>query len=1040
MELKAYRTHLLVCAGTGCVSNHSFDIKAALEQEIKKQKLENEIVVITTGCNGFCERGPIVFVQQEGIYYQMLKLEDIPFLVEEHFVKHRPVEKLMYIPPDEEKLIPTMSEIDFFKHQRLIVLKNRGRIDPESIDEYIAFGGYESLAKALLLLTPEEIIDEIKTSGLRGRGGGGFPTGIKWELTRKAPGNIKYIICNADEGDPGAFMDRSILEADPHAVLEGMAIGAYAIGATKGFVYVRNEYPLAVDRIKLAIRQAEDYGLLGERIFDTDFSFKVNVVRGAGAFVCGEETALMASVEGKIGRPRQRPPFPAQKGLWGKPTNINNVETWANVPVIIDRSGTWFSEIGTENSKGTKIFSLVGKVNNTGLVEVPMGITLRQIIFDIGGGVQKEKAFKTVQIGGPSGGCIPKEHLDMAVDYDELKKVGAMMGSGGLIVMDEDTCMVDVAKYFTRFLYDESCGKCLSCRDGLKRMQEILRDITEGRATEADLGLLEDLAYVVKDASMCGLGQTAANPVLSSLRHFRDEYEAHIKYKRCPAAVCKEIISSPCQHICPIGTEAPIYIALIAHGKYEDALNIIWKDNPLPSVCGRVCHHPCESKCRAGEGGDPIAIRTLKRFATDYALKTGIEPDIQRQPKREEKVAIVGSGPAGLTAGYFLALKGYEVTIFEALPVAGGMLAVGIPEHRLPKEILKADLDQIQKAGVRIETNVALGRDVTLEDLHKQGYASIFLATGAHKSFKLGIPGEEADGVFPSMRFLTDINLGRDVEVGKRVGVIGGGNAALDAARVALRLEGCEEVSIIYRRTRAEMPAYEEEIVKAIEEGIDIQFLAAPTKVLTENGRLVGIECVRMELGAMDESGRRRPIPVQGSEFSLQLDTLIAAIGEQPDLSFATDKESFDVSPWNTIIVDSETLATNQEGLWAGGDVVTGPGTVVEAIAVGKRAADSIDTYLRGEQFIRTYTVTRPSVSVTPVELTDEEIAETQRPEMPCLLVEERSKNFKEVELGYGEKMAVKEARRCLRCDLDVKTETEVDQDGEVFEKEKVHA
>ena len=1038
--MKTYRTHLLVCAGTGCLSNHSFEIKAALEEEIRNQKLENEVLVITTGCNGFCERGPIVVVQPEGIFYQRLKVEDIPFLVEEHFIKNQPVEKLMYVPPDEEKLIPTMSDIDFFKHQRLIVLRNRGCINPESIDEYIAFGGYESLAKALMLMTPEEVVDEVKTSGLRGRGGGGFPTGMKWELTRKAPGDIKYIICNADEGDPGAFMDRSVLEGSPHSILEGMAIGAYAIGAFEGFIYVRNEYPLAVDQIKLAIQQAEEYGLLGEGIFDTDFHFKVKVVRGAGAFVCGEETALMASVEGRIGRPRQRPPYPAQKGLWGKPTNINNVETWANVPVIIERGGEWFSEIGTESSKGTKIFSLVGKVNNTGLVEVPMGITLREIIFDIGGGVQKEKAFKAVQIGGPSGGCIPREHLDMPVDYDALINVGAMMGSGGLIVMDEDTCMVDVAKYFTRFLYDESCGKCLSCRDGLKRMYEILTDITEGRATDADLSLLEDLAYVVKDASMCGLGQTAANPVLSSLRHFRDEYEAHIKYKKCPAAVCKKIISSPCQHICPIDTEAPIYIALIAHGKYEEAFNIIWKDNPLPSVCGRVCHHPCESKCRAGEGGDPITIRALKRFATDYALQNGIEPNIEREPKREEKVAVVGSGPAGLSAGYFLALKGYNVTIFEALPVAGGMLAVGIPEHRLPKEILQADLDQVQKAGVQIQTNVAFGRDMTLEDLHKQGYTSVFLATGAHKSFKLGIPGEETKGIFPSMRFLTDVNLGRHVEVGKRVGVIGGGNAALDAARVAQRLEDCEEVSIIYRRTRAEMPAYEEEIEKALEEGIDIQFLAAPTKVLTENGKLTGIECIRMELGEMDESGRRRPVPVQGSEFTVHLDTLIAAIGEQPDLSFEPEKNGLDVSPWNTIIVDSETLATNREGFFAGGDVVTGPGTVIEALAMGKRAAESIDNYLRGEPLKRKYTVTRPSIFVEPVELTDEEIEETQKPEMPCLRVAERNKNFREVELGYGEKTAVKEARRCLRCDLDVKTETEVDQDGEAYEKEKVHA
>ncbi|MEW6685734.1 MAG: NADH-quinone oxidoreductase subunit NuoF [Candidatus Edwardsbacteria bacterium] len=540
--MRQYRTHLLVCAGTGCVSCGAFKLKEAFEKEITRQNLQNEVLVITTGCNGFCERGPIVMVQPDGIFYQRLTEADIPFLVEEHLLKGRPVKKFMYVPPEVAEPIPKMKDIEFFKHQRLIVLRNRGRIDPEKIDEYIAYDGYQALAKALTSLTPEEIIEEVKNSGLRGRGGAGFPTGYKWDLCRKAKGDVKYLICNGDEGDPGAFMDRSVLEADPHSVLEGMIIGAKAIGATEGYIYVRNEYPLAVQRIKIAIQQAEEYGLLGENILGTGFNFSVRVTRGGGAFVCGEETALIRSIEGRVGRPRQRPPYPVQKGLWGKPTNINNVETWANVPPIILRGAKWFSSLGTEKSKGTKIFSLVGKINNTGLVEVPMGITLKEIIYGIGGGIPKNKQFKAVQTGGPSGGCIPKELLDLPIDYESLVSAGSMMGSGGMIVMDEDTCMVDVAKYFMNFLRDESCGKCVSCREGTQRMYEILCKVSEGEGKEEDINLLEELALVVKDTSMCGLGQTAANPVLSTLRYFKDEYSAHIKDRTCPAGVCKALI------------------------------------------------------------------------------------------------------------------------------------------------------------------------------------------------------------------------------------------------------------------------------------------------------------------------------------------------------------------------------------------------------------------------------------------------------------------------------------------------------------------
>ena len=537
-----YRMSLLVCTGTGCVSNKSFNIRDALVEEVSKQGMAEEVQVVPTGCNGFCANGPIVVVKPDDVFYQFLKLEDVPLLVSEHCVKGRPVERLMYTPSKETPVIPRMQDIPFFAKQRLIALANRGLIDPENIEEYIARSGYQGLAKALTEMTPEGVIAEITASGLRGRGGAGFSTGKKWELCRRAKGEPKYVICNADEGDPGAFMDRSIVESDPHTVLEGMMIAAYAIGATRGFIYIRAEYPLAVERVTKAIAAAREYGLMGEGILGTDFSFDVTVAKGAGAFICGEETSLIGSLEGKLPDPRSKPPYPAEAGYRGKPTNINNVETFAAVPHIIRRGSAWFSSIGTATSKGTKVFSLVGKVKNTGLVEVPMGITLREIVFEIGGGIPNGRKFKAVQTGGPSGGCLPASLLDTPVDYESLTKAGSIMGSGGMIVMDEDTCMVEVARYFLNFTQNESCGKCTPCREGTAHMRNILERITKGQGREGDLELLLKMSQLIKDTSLCGLGQTAPNPVLTTIRYFADEYQAHIRDKRCPAKVCKSLI------------------------------------------------------------------------------------------------------------------------------------------------------------------------------------------------------------------------------------------------------------------------------------------------------------------------------------------------------------------------------------------------------------------------------------------------------------------------------------------------------------------
>ena len=532
----------MLCSGTGCQASRSIPFRDALQKELERQGLSEEIKIVETGCNGFCAVGPVMLVQPEGIFYQRLTPEVVSHLVEEHFLKGRPVQKLFYVEPASKKTIPKMNEIPFFANQMFWVMRNKGVIDPEVIDEYIARDGYFGAAKALRDMTPEQIVEEVKLSGLRGRGGAGFPTGLKWEFARKSAGDVKYVLCNADEGDPGAFMDRSVLESDPHAVLEGMIIAARAIAAHQGYIYARTEYPLAIKRLGIAIHQAREYGLLGKNILGTGFDFDVDIYQGAGAFVCGEETALMRSIEGKRGMPRPRPPFPALQGLWDKPTILNNVETLANISQIMLNGGRWYASVGTEGSKGTKVFALSGDVNNIGLVEVPMGTPLRKLIFDIGGGIPDKKKFKAVQLGGPSGGCVPEQHLDIPVDYESIAKVGAIMGSGGVIVMDEDTCMVDMARFFMDFVQDESCGKCTPCREGTRRLLQILEKICEGRGEPADIDTLEELSAIIKDASLCGLGQTGPNPVLSTLRYFRDEYEAHIHEKRCPAKRCVALL------------------------------------------------------------------------------------------------------------------------------------------------------------------------------------------------------------------------------------------------------------------------------------------------------------------------------------------------------------------------------------------------------------------------------------------------------------------------------------------------------------------
>ena len=1007
------RTCVTICGGTGCRVYGSEKVIETLRAGISKRGIEADVRM--TGCHGFCEQGPVVVIQPQGIFYRSVKLEDVPDIIHETLEQGKVIERLLYADPITGEKIVHEHDVPFYARQTRHLLSLNGLIDPTSIEDYIAVGGYGALAKMLSGMSPEEVIGEVSRAGLRGRGGAGFSTGLKWEFCRHAPGDVKYIVCNADEGDPGAYMDRSIVEGNPHRVLEGMLIGAYAIGAARGFIYIRGEYPLAIKHLEIALEQMREYGLLGNNILGSGFDFDVEIRMGAGAFVCGEETALMASIEGRVGEPRPRPPFPAQSGLWGKPTNINNVKSWANIPLIIEKGADWYASIGTENSKGTKIFSMVGKINNTGLVEVPMGISLRELVYEIGGGIPGGKAFKAAQIGGPSGGCIPAEHLGVPIDYQSLTSLGAIMGSGGLVITDEDTCMVDLARYFMSFTQEESCGKCVPCRVGTKAMLSTLERICAGQGQPGDIEYLEELAREVKASSLCGLGQTAPNPVLTTIRYFRDEYEAHIREHRCAAGVCTALVRAKCTNACPAEVDVPSYISLVAQGRYAEALEVHRRRNPFALACGRVCPAFCEAKCRRTELDQPVAIRQIKRFMADHELERPWTPPLLEEAKTE-KVAVIGAGPAGLTAALRLAQKGYPVTVFEALPVAGGMMAVGIPEYRLPRDILDAEIENIKRAGVEIRLNAALGKDFTLGDLlDGDGYKAVILTIGAHKSRELHVEGEEMEGVYHGTQFLCDIALGKSPDVrGKRVAVVGGGDVAIDAVRSAWRL-GAAEVHLVYRRSRADMPARDDEVEAAEKEGIQFHFLTNPSRVIG-NDKVTGVELLRQELGAFDTSGRRRPVPIPGSEFTLDIDILIPAIGQEPDISWMDGDSTIETGRGATFTVNAG-LTTTCAGVFAAGDAVLGPATVIQAVTQGNRVADTVDNYLRTGR--SELVVVRPGYEVIEQQFDLEQYAEATRPQTQEIPVEERYGNFNEVELLFDEETVQEECKRCLRCDLE---------------------
>ncbi len=1006
--LQAGQLSVRMCMGGGCIASGANDVFWAFVQELDNADIDIvQCDLKKTGCLGPCSGGPALFIGET--FYEHVRPEDVKELVRDHVMGKKIVTRLLHKKADGRP-VPTERDIDFFRIQKKIVLRNCGKIDPENIEDYIAVGGYGAIADALVADRPEAIIVEMKKSGLRGRGGGGFLTGRKWEFTRNAEGAEKYVVCNADEGDPGAFMDRSVLEGDPHSLIEGMMIAAKAIGATEGYVYVRAEYPLAVQRLKEAIKQASEYGLLGKNILGRNFDFDLDIRMGSGAFVCGEETALMQSIEGKRGEPRPRPPFPAQKGLWGKPTLLNNVETFANVPAILEKGGDWYASMGTEKSKGTKVFALAGDIQNSGLVEIPIGTPLGDLVYDVGGGIPGGKEFKAAQIGGPSGGCIPKEHLNVPLDYEALAELGAIIGSGGLVVMDEDSCMVDVARYFLEFVQEESCGKCVPCRVGTKRMLEILERICEGKGVDGDVDKLIRLGEMIKDSSLCGLGQTAPNPVLSTIRHFGHEYVEHIRDKKCRASVCAALVAAPCESSCPAFVDIPGFVALTGQKRYSEALKLHRERNPLAAICSRVCFHTCESKCRRTTMDAPVSIRSIKRFLVDQEVMIQVPEILENQRNASRKIAIVGSGPAGLSCGYFLARLGYKPTIFESQQRPGGMLVQTIPAYRLPREIVAREVRMIERMGVPIQTNATLGKDFTLKSLRGEGYDAVFLAIGAPDGVKLDIPGNDISGVHDALSFLRTYNMRGSAPVGKNVIVIGGGNSAIDAARTSLRL-GADSVTVVYRRSRDAMPAYDEEIEEAELEGVRLMVLTSPLNVIHDKGKLVGLECAPMRLGDFDRSGRRRPAKGQGEPFCIPADQILTAIGQTVDLTTLSD---FPLERQKEFVkIDPLTGATNLPWLFAGGDVVTGPSSVVEAIAGGERAAVGIDALCNGtpNPFWRD---TKPiDVPFDP----DADPSDAPREKPNTTPVERRRYNFDEVELPWTEPVAVRQANRCLRCD-----------------------
>ena len=1019
---------IAVGMGTCGRGNGAEEVFHALNEAI--QSSGQDVSLVGVGCFGSCFQEPLVNVRLPGgplVILRRVHANDAGRILESLSTRVMPPDLIFCKIEEWDHItgfvkygqgypeIAPWNAIPFFKGQKKIVLRNCGLISPGDIEEYIAVGGYQALYKVLIDGRAENVIEQIKASRLRGRGGAGFLTGNKWDFLAKAKADTKYMICNADEGDPGAYMNRNEIEGDPHSLLEGMIVGAYVTGATEGIIYVRAEYPLAVRRLTRAIEQAREYGLLGKNILDRGFNFNIDLVQGAGAFVCGEETALIASLEGFAGRPRPRPPFPAQKGLWGKPTNINNVETWCNIAPIVSRGPAWFAETGSVKSPGTKVISLVGKIQNTGLVEMPLGTPLKSFIYDIGEGAGPGRRVKAVQTGGPSGGCIPAEMLDTPVDYESLAQIGSIMGSGGMVVMDEDNCMVDVARYFIEFTHSESCGKCVPCRVGLNKALRILNAITEGNGTPEHLNLLDELVRMIRESSLCGLGQSAPNPVLTTIRHFREEYEDHILARRCRAGVCQELALSPCENSCPLRMNIPRFLELYQEGRIDDAFESVILDNPLPASTGRICQHPCDNRCRRQSFDEPVNMREVHRYIADSIYQSDrFETMVERIAARKlsqtgRKIAVAGSGPTGLTAAFYLSMLGHDVTIFEEHGEAGGMLRFAIPEYRLPKSVLRRELDLIERMGVKTVFNTRVGFDLPLNELASR-FDAVFLSIGTWKESWLHLPGTELKGVHTALPFLEAVAKGEQVSPGSRVTIIGGGNAAIDSARTVLRMGS--SATILYRRERKDMPAIDEEIQAAEDEGVRFVFLAAPHRILGgRDGTVKAIEIVKTRLGEYDKSGRKRPILTDEVQ-RFDCDSVILAVGETFDLDFCR-ASGLELKEEGTIVVDRFTLETSRPGFYAGGDVITGASNVSNAMGGGKQAARKIDERLMGEE---RWEKLFPEFKYS--RLAPGEPSLSRRHTAHDVPAKTRVQSQVEVVSGLDSQEALEECRRCLRCDL----------------------
>lgn len=1014
--------------GTCGTGNGAEAVFHAFSDAINQRGLS--IRLARTGCFGFCAAEPLVNVWVPGkplVILQKVQPRDVSAILDDVVAGRVPTELALCRIDQWDHItgtikygsgldsVPLWNEVPFFRGQKKIVLRNCGLISPGEIEEYLAVGGYQALYKVLIDNNPAALIESVKAAKLRGRGGAGFQTGSKWEFLRKAEADRKYIICNADEGDPGAYMNRNEIESDPHSLIEGMLIGGFAMGATEGVIYIRAEYPLAVHRLHSAIQQAEEAGLLGENILGRGFNFQLRMVEGAGAFVCGEETALIQSLEGKAGRPTPRPPYPAQSGLYGKPTNINNVETWYNVAPIVTKGPAWFTETGSAKSPGTKVFSLVGKVNNTGLVEMPLGTPLKTFVYDVGGGCGNGRSVKAVQTGGPSGGCIPQEMFDTPVDYESLAALGSIMGSGGMVVMDEDNCMVDVARYFIEFTHSESCGKCIPCRVGLDRSLYYLNRITAGKGTEADLTQLDDLGRMIRDTSLCGLGQTAPNPVLTTMRHFRHEFEDHIRASRCRAGVCEELALSPCENSCPLHMNIPRFLQLLKEDRLEDAFVSVVLDNPLPASTGRVCQHPCDDRCRRSGIDESVNMREVHRHIADAVYPTELfdklsarVASLRKQPTGK-KCAVVGAGPTGLACAFYLAMLGHEVMVYDSNPDAGGMLRYALPDYRLPKDVLDREIELIRRVGVQFSFNARIPAETSLNDLDSM-YDAVFMAIGTWKESWVYLPGTELTGVIPALLFLEAISKQEPVPVGKQVVVIGGGNAAIDSARTALRLGS--KVTILYRRERKDMPAIPEETEAAEAEGAQIVFLAAPHRIVGgPDGRVTAIEAERTRLSEYDASGRRKPVPT-GEIIRFHCDTVILAVGETVDVDFAK-ASGLKIKENGLIEVDRYTLETSRPKFFAGGDLITGASNVSNAMGYGKKAARNIDKRLMG---VKRWDEIWPQFEYD--QTAPAHPSESKRHHVSEIEAAERARSFREATVGLTTVEAMEEACRCLRCDV----------------------